>query len=73
MKLDAASIATMFVVCRIIDGITDVLVPDGMLRDWLRDRQDTFTLGQEPPVVLVRSNSLRAVGVLGLHSPGHLT
>ena len=26
MKLDAASIATMFVVCRIIDGITDVLV-----------------------------------------------
>ncbi len=26
MKLDAASIAAMFVVCRIIDGITDVLV-----------------------------------------------
>ena len=26
MKLNAASIATMFVVCRIIDGITDVLV-----------------------------------------------
>ncbi|MBR0377493.1 MAG: MFS transporter [Lachnospiraceae bacterium] len=26
MKLDAAAIATMFVVCRVIDGITDVLV-----------------------------------------------
>ena len=26
MKLNAAAIATMFVVCRVIDGITDVLV-----------------------------------------------
>lgn len=62
MHLDAAAIAGMFVVCRITGAITDVLT--GCATGKTHSRR-----GRSPPVVSVRSDTLRAVRISGLQRP----
>lgn len=65
MKLNAASIAVMFIVCRIIDAVTDVLV--GFAIDKTRTRW-----GKSRPWFLL-SCAVCSGSITGIQCAGHFT